>query len=135
MRIIPNKFGNAFIAALLPAVWLSACAVQPPATETPAASSVETPIDAAAVDATTVDATAVDAIDPDPAPVTPEYRKEDVIWIQGRLRELGYFSGEANGTVGEQTSSAVRAYQHDQRIETDGRPTAKLREFMWRNGG
>jgi len=128
--MIPNKFGGAFFAALLPVVWLSACAVQQPVIETPAAGTVEK-----SIDKTPIDAAAVAATEPDDAPVAPEYRKEDVIWIQGRLRELGYFNGAVNGAIGEKTSSAVRAYQHDQRIETDGRPTAKLREFMWRNGG
>ena len=135
MRMIPNKLGGAFFVALLPVLWLSACAVQPPVVETPAASTVETPIDAVAVDAVAVDAATVDASETDTAPVVSEYRKDDVIWIQGRLRELGYFDGAVNGAVGEKTNSAVRAYQRDQSIETDGRPTTKLREFMWRNGG
>ena len=136
MRMIPNNFGGAFFVALLPALWLSACAVQPPVVETPAASAVQQPaIDTPAASTVEAPLDAAAVAEPDDAPVVSEYRKDDVIWIQGRLRELGYFDGAVNGAVGEKTNSAVRAYQRDQSIETDGRPTAKLREFMWRNGG
>lgn len=69
-----------------------------------------------------------------PAKVVP-YKRDDVLWIQQRLQELGYYNGAVDGAVGAATRAAVRAYQRDQDIKDDGRPTAKLREFMWRNGG
>jgi len=80
---------------------------------------------------------------PEPAPVVtepppasgPAYNREDVLWIQQRLQDLGYYSGAIDGSVGQATREAVRAYQRDQDIAADGRPTAELREFMWRNGG
>ncbi len=82
---------------------------------------------------------------PEPQPVEKEgtvapppkvmYQREDVLWIQQRLQELGYYSGRIDGAVGAATRDAVKAYQRDQDIRDDGRPTAELREFMWRNGG
>ena len=65
----------------------------------------------------------------------PEVAKADVIWIQQRLKELGYYEGSIDGSAGQATRSAIKEYQVDQDIPTDGRPSAELREFMWRNGG
>ncbi len=73
-------------------------------------------------------------VEPAPA-VAPAYNSEDVIWIQRRLQELGYYAGSVDGRAGKGTREAVRAYQRDQDITVDGRPTAELREYMWRNGG
>lgn len=74
-------------------------------------------------------------VPPPVQPVPPAYNEDDVVWIQQRLHELGYYSGEVDGRVGHGTRDAVRAYQRDQDIDTDGQPTADLREYMWRNGG
>jgi peptidoglycan hydrolase-like protein with peptidoglycan-binding domain len=70
-------------------------------------------------------------------PVAPveQYDSDDVVWIQQRLQELGYYEGETNGSVGSATREAIREYQVDQGLEPVGRPTAEFREFMWRNGG
>ncbi len=68
-------------------------------------------------------------------PEIPAYDSDDVRWIQQRLQDLGYYNGVIDGSVGSATRSAIRNYQNDQDIEADGRPTAELREFMWRNGG
>lgn len=68
-------------------------------------------------------------------PAEPSYDVDDVLWIQQRLLELGYYSGAVDGTVGAETRAAVTAYQQDQGLPGDGQPTAELREFMWRNGG
>jgi Putative peptidoglycan binding domain len=70
-----------------------------------------------------------------PAPVKPRYKKEDVLWIQQRLEELGYYTGAIDGSYGKGTREAIKAYQADQELEQDGRPTPELRDFMWRNGG
>jgi len=70
-----------------------------------------------------------------PEPVKPRYKKEDVLWIQQRLEELGYYTGAVDGSYGKVTREAIKAYQADQELEQDGRPTPELREFMWRNGG
>ena len=74
------------------------------------------------------------------APATMEsqqssYDKADVIWIQQRLKDLGYYDGPVDGSVGKVTRGAVRDYQRDQDVTADGQPTAELREFMWLNGG
>jgi hypothetical protein len=65
----------------------------------------------------------------------PKVGHGDVVWIQERLQDLGYYNGSADGAVGQATQSAVEAYQQDQGLATDGQATAELREFMWRNGG
>jgi len=69
------------------------------------------------------------AISPSP------WSHEDVVWIQQRLKALGYYSGTVDGSAGQQTRNAIEAYQQDQGVTPDGKPTAELREFMWRNGG
>lgn len=66
---------------------------------------------------------------------TPKVENGDVVWIQKRLQQLGYYNGPVDGAVGQATRSAVEAYQQDQGLESDGQPTTELREFMWRNGG
>jgi peptidoglycan hydrolase-like protein with peptidoglycan-binding domain len=65
----------------------------------------------------------------------PKVRHGDIVWIQERLQELGYYNGSADGAVGKATQSAVKVYQQDQGLESDGQITPELREFMWRNGG
>lgn len=70
-----------------------------------------------------------------PAPPKPVYKKDDVVWIQQRLEELGYYTGAIDGSYGKGTREAIKAYQADQELEQDGRPTPELRDFMWRNGG
>lgn len=70
-----------------------------------------------------------------PAPAKPTYKKDDVLWIQQRLEELGYYTGAIDGAYGQGTREAIKAYQVDQELEQDGRPTPELRDYMWRNGG
>jgi len=65
----------------------------------------------------------------------PLYSQEDVVWIQQRLQDLGYYNGDIDGSVGSATRTAIEEYQQEQGVQTDGQPTAKLREYMWRNGG
>ncbi len=147
MRNNPVRSSATLLAALL----LAACAVQPPAaTEPPAETAAEAAIEPvteaapqpAAPDSPAVTGTAADGAEETGATpsnttktVAPAYNKSDVIWIQQRLQQLGYFDGTANGTVDSKTRNAVREYQRDQALDVDGRPTAQLREFMWRNGG
>jgi hypothetical protein len=59
----------------------------------------------------------------------------DVIWIQRRLKDLGYYSGPIDGDAGGATRRAIREYQADQGLATSGMPTPELQDFMWRNGG
>ena len=72
---------------------------------------------------------------PPEEPEQPSYNTDDVLWIQQRLQELGYYKGSVDGAVGAATRDAVKAYQRDQGLQGDGQPTAELRDFMWRNGG
>lgn len=46
--------------------------------------------------------------------------------MQGLLTSLGYDAGPADGVLGPQTIAAVRAFQKDQRLDEDGRPTPSL---------
>ena len=84
----------------------------------------------------------------EPDPVAPEnmepaatktqqskYNRDDVIWIQQRLKDLGYYDGPVDGSAGKATRNAVMEYQREQDVPADGQPTAELREFMWLNGG
>ena len=52
---------------------------------------------------------------------TPPMAGEAVNSIQQRLAELGYSEvGSIDGTFGPKTESAVKAFQHDQKIDEDG---------------
>jgi hypothetical protein len=65
----------------------------------------------------------------------PEIDQGDVVWIQQRLKDLGYYNGPVDGSVGQVTRGAIKDYQRDQDVTANGLPSAELREFMWRNGG
>ncbi len=46
--------------------------------------------------------------------------------IQRRLNKFGYDAGEEDGFVGEQTRAAISAFQRDENIAVDGRPSLDL---------
>ena len=73
-------------------------------------------------------------VQPEPPPI-PQAKRGDIVWIQERLQELGYYQGPVDGSVGKATREAIGAYQVDQGLEPTGNPSADLRDFMWRNGG
>ena len=50
--------------------------------------------------------------------------------IQAGLTELGYEPGPIDGTMGSQTSTAIRAYQRDNKLLVDGRPTYQLAQHI-----
>ncbi len=50
--------------------------------------------------------------------------------IQAGLTELGYNPGPIDGTMGSQTNSAIRAYQRDNKLLVDGRPTYQLAQHI-----
>jgi len=147
MKILLTEGVSAAALACL-FVSVSACAVVTPDVATPEsvapAAQVESP--AISVVPEPVAEPQVEAVAPsETMPVEKEgtvapppkvlYKREDVLWIQQRLQELGYYGGNIDGAVGSATRDAVKAYQRDQDIREDGRPTTQLREFMWRNGG
>jgi hypothetical protein len=134
-----------------PAPWpaallLAGCAATPPApapapAEPPAAAVVEVPPEPAPAAAAepAVEPPAEPpgevAVVPPPPPPPPAWKRDDVLWIQQRLQDLGYYDGAIDGAVGPGTRRAIREYQKDQDVTADGQPSAALREFMWRNGG
>jgi len=50
--------------------------------------------------------------------------------IQAGLTELGYNPGPIDGAMGSQTESAIRAYQRDNKLLVDGRPTYQLAQHI-----
>ena len=50
--------------------------------------------------------------------------------IQAGLSELGYDPGQIDGIMGAKTDSAIRAYQRDQNLLVDGRPTFELAQHI-----
>jgi peptidoglycan hydrolase-like protein with peptidoglycan-binding domain len=46
--------------------------------------------------------------------------------IQARLILLGYPAGDIDGVVGNTTRHAIKAYQTDHKLLTDGRPSTEL---------
>jgi hypothetical protein len=142
MKMIFPEY-SAVASACLALAWLSGCATSAPP-EISAAVVVEAPAISAVPEAVTEpqaevaepsEPKAVEKAGTVTPPAKVLYQREDVLWIQQRLQELGYYSGRVDGSVGMATREAVKAYQRDQDIRDDGRPTAQLREFMWRNGG
>lgn len=108
----------------------SAAADTSPAAEPTAEATAAEP----AEDAAEAEVAAADEAMP-AAPATPAVAREDVIWIQERLRQMGYYEGAVDGSVGSATRSAVREYQQDQNIPVTGSPSSELRDYIYRNGG
>jgi len=55
--------------------------------------------------------------------------------IQARLILLGYPAGEIDGVVGKMTRNAIKAYQMDHQLLTDGRPSTELLVHIKANTG
>lgn len=56
--------------------------------------------------------------------------KSAVSQVQAGLTKLGYEPGPIDGTVGTQTGTAIRAYQTDNRLLVDGRPSFELAQHI-----
>lgn len=57
----------------------------------------------------------------------PEFAtKAEIKEIQARLILLGYPAGEIDGVAGGTTRNAIKAYQLEHRLLTDGRPSTEL---------
>ena len=127
---------------------LGGCAVSPETDDVAQAAEAD-PVVAPAADAVADAgelAVAEPAAEPEPEPVIeqpeevpadarPATPTGDVVWIQRRLKDLGYYSGPIDGDAGGATRRAIREYQADQGLTTTGIPTPELQDFMWRNGG
>jgi len=52
--------------------------------------------------------------------------RQEIEEIQARLILLGYPTGGIDGIFGKNTSKAIKEYQADQNLLTDGRPSTEL---------
>ncbi len=73
---------------------------------------------------------AINLGDPIWASNTGEANGTAVSQIQAGLTNLGYDPGPIDGTMGSQTSAAIRAYQRDNKLLVDGRPTFELAQHI-----
>ncbi|HSK68593.1 MAG TPA: peptidoglycan-binding protein [Candidatus Limnocylindria bacterium] len=55
----------------------------------------------------------------------------DVYWVQGMLRELGYYAGTVTGTYLEGTEAAVRAFRKDQGLGSSAGADAKTLQRLY----
>lgn len=53
-----------------------------------------------------------------------------VAGIQSKLSGLGYDPGPVDGAMGPRTTEAIRLYQKDNSLLTDGRPTVELAQHI-----
>ena len=58
--------------------------------------------------------------------------RADVRAIQAILNDLGYQAGAPDGLMGRKTRAAIRAYQGDEGLLQDGRPSRELRGLLSR---
>lgn len=144
LSILSNAQLRAALAPWFAAGLLAGCAAQPAvvepvAVEPPGAAVAETPPvaepEAEPVLETRAEAAGEVAVVPPQPPPRPAWQRDDVLWIQQRLQDLGYYDGAIDGAPGPATRQAIRDYQKDQDVTADGQPSPALREFMWRNGG
>jgi len=63
-------------------------------------------------------------------PVAIFASKKEIEEIQARLIMLGYPVGEIDGVVGPATQKAIKAYQADHKLLTDGRPSPELLQHI-----
>lgn len=56
---------------------------------------------------------------------------DDVYWVQMRLTELGYYTGTVTGTYRDGTKAAVKAYQIDRKLGSDGVAGRKTLTYMY----
>jgi hypothetical protein len=64
------------------------------------------------------------------APSVEAASRADVKAIQMMLNKLGYPSGRPDGAMGRNTRKAIRNYQRDHSLLTDGKASAELREHI-----
>jgi peptidoglycan hydrolase-like protein with peptidoglycan-binding domain len=58
--------------------------------------------------------------------------KPAIASIQAGLRQLGYETGPVDGVLGPRTNAAVKAFQEDEGLVTDGKLTASTRARLAR---
>ena len=76
-------------------------------------------------------------VTPDPAGPTPEpvlrtgSRGEDVKTLQGRLHDLGYYTGEIDGQFGAATKAAVIEFQKANGLDADGMVGSETKALLY----
>lgn len=60
---------------------------------------------------------------------------KEIAEIQARLILLGYPAGEIDGVAGNNTEKAIRSYQADHKLLTDGRPSTELLQHIKESAG
>ena len=137
----PTRLLVLFLQIIVPGlmVLVAACSTVSPSMDAEATTTTATTATTATATAATTTAateTVADQNAGEQAEIpTPKIGHGDIVWIQERLQDLGYYNGPADGAVGKGTQRAIKVYQQDQGLEPDGQLTTELREFMWRNGG
>ncbi len=63
-------------------------------------------------------------------PDTPPLTREQIVQIQTELQARGFEPGEADGQLGPQTTSAIRAFQKSQNLQADGFADMELFESL-----
>lgn len=67
---------------------------------------------------------------PKPAPVVAGPSREEVLAVQSDLAELGYDPGQVDGVFGLRTVTAIKAFQNDTGMKTDGMITQELADRL-----
>jgi len=69
------------------------------------------------------------------APVPIFATSKEIAEIQARLILLGYSAGQIDGVAGANTQKAIRAYQAEHKLLTDGRPSTELLQHIKESAG
>ena len=57
-----------------------------------------------------------------------------VMYVQLRLRELGFDAGPVDGIAGPRTRAAIQAFQLAERMKVDGELTRRLVDYLFELG-
>lgn len=57
--------------------------------------------------------------------------KKNVTQVQQELKELGYYKGETNGVLNEETTAAVKTFQGEHKLKVDGILGKKTRKALY----
>ena len=56
--------------------------------------------------------------------------KKTITQVQQELNKLGYYKGDINGVLNEETSTAVKTFQAEHKLKVDGIPGKKTRKAL-----
>lgn len=60
----------------------------------------------------------------------PSETQQRISGIQGKLKELGYYSGDIDGEFSAPTEAAIQDFQLDNDLRINGRPTEELLKVL-----